>query len=445
MRHDLSLLAAAAVVVSCSAFGGAVYPPRPPAAPGEPIADPSPSRVVLHTTVTAAALKSQLEHTIPRASDGTFPFMGSERTFTWERGPATVRFDRGRLVIEMHVDAKADMPISSLDLPLDIKIQAEPVVSSDYVAKLQSVEVAVTSTSTTIRFADAVAGVLEKIKKQLDGKLTGFSYDLGPTMAEAHERLSAPIDLPLGDAHGCAVVKVLGVEAGPTVLADGIEKDVAMVVQPSVLIPCPESPEKSPLPRLSNVATIQPGPFTVTIPVAANYDELAKAMSLTFTDGKLFFSKEHKDLFLEKPEIYAAKDQLVLKLHIGGAVHTPIELAMDGDLFMSGHPVVEDNELKIPDLEPTIETSSWLVKMKQAFDGSTMRDQARAALHLDIGARLAPVKEKLSKDLSFGSGVGCVRAATDKIEIGGVHVHQNYLRVYVNVTAHASIFMPCPR
>ena len=265
-----------------------------------------------------------------------------------------------------------------------------------------------------------------------------------PLIAQANERLAKPIDIPLGDAKGCAVVKVLGVEAGPTVLADGIEKDLALVIQPSVLIPCPEHPDVAPMPPLSNVATLQPGPFTVTIPVAAKYDELAKAMGLTFTDGKLFFSKEFKELYLEKPEVYASKDQLVLKLHLAGPIKKPFETTLNGDLYMVGHPVVEDNELKIPDLEPTIDSANFLLKMKQAFDGSTIRDQARAALHLDIGQRLASAKDKLAKDLDFGDGQGCVKGAVQKIEISGVHVHQNYLRVYVTVTGTAAMYMPCP-
>ena len=44
--------------------------------------------------------------------------------------------------------------------------------------------------------------------------------------------MSKPIDLPIGDAHGCATLKVLGIEAGPTVVADGLEKDLALVVAP---------------------------------------------------------------------------------------------------------------------------------------------------------------------------------------------------------------------
>lgn len=425
--------------------GGAVYPPRPPATPGEALADPAPSRVVMHTAVTSAGLKKALEDSIPTGSEGTFPLLGRERKYTWRRSEIAVKFDRGRLVLGLHVDANADMPIGSLDIPLDFEIAAEPVITTDYTAKLQSLEINVTSQGKLVRAADKVADVLPKIQKAVEQKLVEFNYDLKPLLGESFQRIAKPIDLPLGDAKGCAMLKVLGVEAGPTVLADGLEKDLAMVVAPSVSIPCAESQEAQVLPPLHNVATIQPGPFTVNIPIAARYDELAKAMSLAFTNGKLFFSKEMPEIYLDQPEVYAAKDQLVLKIHIGGPVKKAgLDIDLNGDIFMSGHPVVVDNELRVPDLEPTIETSNFLVKLAAAFKSDDIRDQARAALKLDIGERLKSVKEKLSTDLAFGNGMGCVQAATDKIEVSGVHVHANYLRVYVNVMGRASVYLPCP-
>jgi hypothetical protein len=148
---------------------------------------------------------------------------------------------------------------------------------------------------------------------------------------------------------------------------------------------------------------------------------------------------------MEKPEVYAAKDQLVLKLHIAGPIDKyGINTTLDGDIFMSGHPTVEDNELRVPDLEPTIETSNFLLGLKAAIDGNTIRDQARSALHLDIGERLKAVKEKLTSDLAFGNGQGCLKAQANKIEVSGVHVHSAYLRVYVGITGSASVYMPCP-
>jgi hypothetical protein len=183
----------------------------------------------------------------------------------------------------------------------------------------------------------------------------------------------------------------------------------------------------------------------VSLPIAARYDELAKAMTMAFTDGKLYFAKDFPKLYMEKPEVYAAKDQLVLKLHIAGPIDKyGINTTLDGDIFMSGHPTVEDNELRVPDLEPTIETSNFLLKLKAALDGNTIRDQARAALHLDIGERLRAVKEKLSSDLAFGNGQGCLKAQAHKIEVSGVHVHSAYLRVYVTINGSASVYMPCP-
>ena len=437
-------LLAAAFTAGCGGSATPLYPERPSSEPSGPLADPTPSRVVLHATITSKALVQALEENIPRTGSGTFPMLGSERTFTWKRGDVGLRFQQGRIGIDLTVDANADMPIGSLDIPLKFRILAEPVVSSDYVAKLQSLEVEVTSDDRLVKVADAVANVLTKIKGTVEGKLREFAYDLHPTIAEAHMRLARPVELPLGDASGCLALKVLGVEAGPTVLADGFEKDLALVIAPSVTIPC-SPPEPTDLPKLANVATIQPGPFNVSVPIAASYDELAKAMSLTFTNGKLFFSKEYPKLYLEKPEVYAAKDKIVLKLHIAGPVNKyGIEADLNGDLFLTGHPVVEDNELKIPDLEPTIETSNFLLALKASLDGQTIRDQARAALRLDIGERLKAVRDKLSTDISFGNGQGCLRAQTHKIEVTGVHVHASYLRVYVNVNAAASMYMPCP-
>lgn len=445
-RISFALVAALAssLTVGCAGFG-AVYPARPAETPGEAIADPTPSKVVMHLTVTAAGLKSAIEENLPTTGEGTFDLLGKQRKFTWKRTPATLRFMQGRIGLDLHVDANADLPISSLDIGLDFKILAEPVVTSEYQAKLQSLDVTVTSSDRTIKLADTVAGVLGKVKTEIEGKLMAFSFDLKPMIAAAHERVARPIDLPLGDAHGCAMLKVLGVEAGPTVLADGFEKDLALVIAPSITIPCAESEATTTLPPLANVASLPSGPFTVSLPIAARYDELAKAMTLAFTDGKLFFAKDFPGLYMEKPEVYAAKDQLVLKLHIAGPIDKyGINTTLNGDIFMSGHPVVEDNELRVPDLEPTIETSNFLLGLKAALDGNTIRDQARAALHLDIGERLRAVKDKLSSDLAFGNGQGCLKAQANKIEVSGVHVHSAYLRMYVGITGSVSVYMPCP-
>lgn len=439
------LIAASLLVTSCGGATVPVYPPRPPESAGTPVADPVPSRVVMHATITSAALTRALEENVPPTGDGTFPMLGSERRYTWKRGAVSIRFNQGRLAISLHVDANADMPVGSIDLPLDFEILAEPVVSSEYVAKLQSLEVNVKSEDRVVRMADAAADVLTKVKNAVKDKLEKFTYDLYPTLAEAHARISRPIDIPLGDANGCATLQVVHVEAGPTVLADGVEKDFALVVSPSVTIPCTPPDLGGKLPPLANVATLPSGPFSVTVPIAARYDELAKAMSLVFTDGKLFFSKEYPKLYLEKPEIYASKDQLVLKLHISGPVEKyGINTTLDGDLFLNGHPQVVDNELRIPDLEPTIETKNFFLKLKASMDGDTIRDQARQALRLDIGDRLKSVREKLSSDISFANGQGCAKAQVHKIEVSSVHVHGSYMRIYVTTNASASVYMPCP-
>jgi hypothetical protein len=423
---------------------GPLYPPRPAASPGPPLAEPEPSRVVVHATLSSVALSQALDAAIPKVGAGTFPLLGSQRRYVWQRQPFEVGFTQGRIRVLAHVIATIEIG-TLVELPITLTLLGEPVVSADYRARLQSADVAVTSDDPRLKAAQSLAGALDKIRDTIADKLKEFAYDLRPILAEAHARIVRPLDLPLGDAHGCAELRVLSVEAGPTVLADGIEKDLAVVISPSVTLPCAAAATAAPLPPLANVATLVPGPFKVQVPIAARYEELAHAMTLAFTDGKLYFSKDFPQLYMEKPEIYSSQDQLVLKLHINGPIDKfGIHTTLDGDLFMSGHPTVIDNEIRVPDLQPTIETSSFLLKLKAALDGDSIRNQARDALRLDIGARLQSVRDKLSSELSFSSGQGCLRAGVEKIEVTSVHAHQSYLRLYVALTGQASVYLPCP-
>jgi len=167
-------------------------------------------------------------------------------------------------------------------------------------------------------------------------------------------------------------------------------------------------------------------------------------MSAAFTDGKLFFSKDFPEVFLEKPELYEAQGALVLKLHIAGPVHRlGIDTDLDGDLFLTGHPSVVDNELSMPDLEPTIETKNFLLSLKAMTDGDRIRDQARAALRLDIGARIHEAEAKLGDELTFGGSDGCFKGHVDRVDVPGVFPHAGYLRVYVAVTGRARVDVPC--
>ncbi|HSO35125.1 MAG TPA: DUF4403 family protein [Labilithrix sp.] len=427
---------------ACTSFG-AVYPPRPPGSPGAPVADPTPSRVVAHVSVTSAGLKSSLDESVPKKGDGAFALLRTQRKYTWERTPLEVSFSQGRIVLDAHIRSTVDMPVGTLEFPLDVHVVAEPVVSTEYKVKLQSLEVKVTSSDRRLKVADSVAGVFDAIASELTVKLKEFAYDVKPVLEEAYARISKPIELPIGDARGCATLKVLGIEAGPTIVADGLEKDVALVVAPEVTLPC-ASAEPPPLPPFANVAQLQSGPFTVVIPIAARYDELVKAMGMLFTDGKYFFSAEYPKLYLENPELYESQGQIVVKVHVKGPVRKfGINADLDGDLFLSGHLAVVDNELQIPDLESTIETKNFFLSLKAVADGQTIRDQARAALRLDLSERLKGVREKVSSELTFGTPAACFKGALDKIEVLSAHAHGSYLRVYVAVTARAAATIPC--
>ena len=134
----------------------------------------------------------------------------------------------------------------------------------------------------------------------------------------------------------------------------------------------------------------------------------------------------------------------MLKLHLAGPVHKlGIDADLDGDLYLTGHPSVVDNELRVPDLEPTIETRSFLLSLKAMTDGDRIRDQARAALRLDIGARLTTPAASSETSSPSAATSGCFQGDVDRVEVTGVYPHAAYLRVYVAVTARARASFPC--
>ena len=120
-----------------------------------------------------------------------------------------------------------------------------------------------------------------------------------------------------------------------------------------------------------------------------------------------------------------------------------IDAELDGDLFLVGHPAVTDNELLVPDLEPTIETKNFFLSLKAMTDGDRIRDQARAALRLDIGARIRDAQSKLGDELTFGGTSACFKGAVDRVRGHRRLSHAAFLRVYVAVTARARAEVPC--
>lgn len=431
------------LLLGCTRFGP-VYPSRPAAQPSPLVADPPPSRVTAHVTISGAGLREQLEGVIPKTGEGSLAMLGSERPYRWTRGPLDVSFALGRVVVKTSVASNVELPISSLDLPFDVQISAEPVINSGYQLKLQSTDVAVRSDDRRLKVMDQVAGVFDRVGNEIDQKLRGFSYELKPLLEETYQRVQKPLPLPLDGASGCAQLAVLGVEAAPLILADGIEKDFALIVAPSITIPCTPQGQAEPLPALANVAMVPTGPFTVTIPVVASYAELTRGLGAAFTNGKLFFSTEHPKLYLEKPELYESSGSLVLRLHIAGPVRElGIDADIDGDLYLVGRPSLVDNQIALPDLEPTIETSNFLLSLKALKDGERIKAEARKALRLDLSERLHAVRSKLSSELTFGSANECFVGRVNKLELSELHAHQHYLRVNVVVTAQAAASLPC--
>ena len=451
--------AAALLFAFCAACGPSlknIRPPPPSQTGSAPIADPPPSRVVIHATIFRDAIARRLEESMPLQGEGEAAVLaGRKLHYSWKREPFQLRFDRGRILVAVNAIGTANF-LGARDFPVRVAIAGEPIVTADYKAVLQSTEVKVTATGPVERIN---RGLEEKLDGLLTRMLDEFKLDVRPLLAGVFARIGRPIEIPIGGGlSACATLRIAALEAGPTVLADGVEKDLGIVVLPSVTLPC--APAGAPaiaagdgnitraqpdLPLLANVASIPSGPFRVTIPVAARYEELGRAIE-TWINGRLFFSKAYPQLFIEKPRVFPSDDQVVLQVSIGGsATLAGIDTNLSGDLYFAGHPRVIDNQITIPDLQITAGTADQLIKLKISFDQETIRDQAQAALRVDVGERLQAIKDKLSKEITFSDDSGCVRAEALRTEVTGIFAHQSFLRVLVQVDAQAAMYLPCRR
>ena len=450
-RHSAALLLGLGLL--STACTEALYPPRPPVSPGPALADPPQSRVNMHISLTEAGLHQLIEATVPLQGEVPFTFLG-QRKLQWKRTPIELRFNNAASTIGVRATIMGQATLATNPtFSITLTAEAQPALGSDYTALLQNPQVQVQSDDKLLRAAEWGGHALTTIKDEIEKRLRELRIDLRPLLAENYEKLAKPVTFPVGDASACVKLGVQSIEAGPTVLSGGFEKDLSIVVAPSVTLPC--SSEKgiaggaTKLPPLHNVASIPTGPFEVTVPIAATYGELQKAMKQAFTDGKLVFDPDYPNLYLEKPELYASGGQIVTKLHLNGFIKKGWKIDLEGDLFMSGSPEIVDNQLSVPNLEPTIETKSALLKLKISLDSDKMKKQIRQALRLDIGGRLQAVRDKLSKDLLVRHKLNpgpesCVKADIGRVEIAGLFAHDAYLRMYVKVSARAAAYLPCP-
>lgn len=176
---------------------------------------------------------------VPARDEGDYALLGA-RSWRWQRGPFSVAFDDAKksMTASTEVTATAELPGTSVAIPLLVKADVQPVLSSEHRLVLQAVQVQVESHDRRLRLVDATAGVIAHVEATLREKLTTMSIDLRPAFVRLDATLGAPIVLPLSPAQACFSLDVRALEAGPTILADGCEKELALTVAPSLTMPC---------------------------------------------------------------------------------------------------------------------------------------------------------------------------------------------------------------
>jgi hypothetical protein len=449
-----------------------IAPARPLTSSSTPWVEPPLSRPTMHLTVTKAGLEALLDVLVPRSDGGDYAFLGA-RSFRYERGPFSLAFDDARKAITAttSVTATVDVPGAMLTVPLSVTADMQPILTADHRLALQAVTVKVTSNDHRVRLADAIAGLVVHVEKALQEQLAVLAVDLRPAFSSIDDTLGAPVFLPLSPAQACFHLDVRAWEAGPAVFAQGFERDLALTVAPSLTLPCAlrdaggttivvhESdvaerrlPPRPPLPPLKNVSGIEGGPFVLTIPIAAGYDELRKAATLAFVDGRLFFSQDHPGLFIAEPELFASEGAVIVRVRLGGfATIAGVRVDVDGELFLSGRPSIEDDVIAFHDLDLTLASEQALIQTAFAVKKADLNVAVQRALRFDLGSRLQTVRQKVESALNrqtvvvAGVPALCTRVDIGRLAVTELSAHDAYLRATVATTALLSASLPCPQ
>lgn len=434
-------VAAATALASCARVGP-VYPSRPPRVSAPHQAETPPSRVPVHLRLSNTALRDSLESALPAGGEASYDVLRVATKVTWVRKGTAVRTEGGRLVVGVDFEATVSVGIGSVVVPFGVDVAAEPVLTAEYVFLLARPAVTLRSSDARLRFADAIGGAYGRVEALMREKIESFRYDLAPALDAATRSLRDPIRFAVGAGEGCAQADVLAVEAGPTLYLDGLEKDFVFTVAPKLTVPCVARAATTKLPPLTNVASPATGVFQLRIDAAARYDELEKAASVLFTNGRYAFSQKHPRLYLERPEFYASKGALVFKVHLGGEAST-FGLPLDGDVFLTGKPSLRGSVLAFEDLEPTVETANLFLQLGAASDGDRLRDEARRALTLDVAARARPFLDDLEKRGAVQRAGVCSKLRLDRFEVVGVDVFDHFARVATALTGQLRVEAPC--
>ena len=244
-------------------------------------------------------------------------------------------------------------------------------------------------------------------------QVQNFAYDLRPIIAEAHARIAKPDRSAarrrarLRRAEACSASRPAR-PCSPT----ASRRISAIVVAPSVTLPCTDRDRAAALPPLANVATLPTGPFTVSIPDrralrrAAEGDgaRLHRRQALLLQGVPAALHGEARGLRREGSARPQAAHQ---RARSTSTASTPTSTATSS---WSATRRWSTTRSACPTSSRPSRPRASCCRLKAALDGNSIRDQARDALHLDIGERLAEVRDKLSTDLAFGDNQGCLRA-----------------------------------
>ena len=404
-----------------------------------PIAEVPSFQYHIHMGATQDGLLSLLEQTLPK--EGSFKDNKHE-----------YQFKRGEFLLDIK-DDKIDLtaPISIHNIPvlgradLNVRVQVHPFLTQEYKVVFQDLKIETELKGNSLKMLNWFVGIEKLLVSVIEEKVQKFDFSIRPIMNEHFEKHARSRNFDVGDAKGCIVYNIKRIEMDDTKYIGGIEQDMSITLAPSVTIPCAAQEDSTDLPILHHVSSVHTGPNRIMIPIAVTYDGLREAVGTIFEEGKFFFSKAHKDLYVTEPDIFTLEDSIIIKMQLKGKLRSVFSPKIDGAIYFKGTIGISDNVLSVHDIDTYAGTGEFLLKLATDIKKKSIIQELERALEIDITQLISEPKAQYSqrypiKDLD---GLGCVKSNIGKVAVEDIFLHKSYVRVYLSADASTDLYIPC--
>ena len=403
----------------------------------QPIAQAQPFKHHIHFGATQEGLLAVLEEQLP--TEGVIKHKKHQ-----------YQYSRGSFLLDIQDNhIRFVLPLSIQNIPawghadVDVTVQVRPLLTQDYKFLLQDLNIDIQLKGKSLKVLNWFVGIEDFLVSFIEEEVQNADMDIRPLMSELFATYAKPLSFPVGKTEGCIAYNISRIEMDDTKYIRGIEQDMTLTLAPSVTIPCNPLVENASLPVLNHISAVDTGHHEMVIPIAISYEGLRKSLGRIFTDGKFFFSAEHKELYVTEPDIFTVDESLIIKMNLKGKLRSIFSPKIDGAIYFKGTIRIRDNVLTVDEIDTYADTGELLLKLATDLKKQAIILELHKALKFDITQLIAQNKERFSRPYSLLNGKACAKNVIEDVTIDDIFLHKSYVRAYMRGYTSTSIYVPC--